>query len=85
MPAKHARVEQLPRTTHKIKNAAKDSNIWYYTDQLSPRGIQTLARFYVGQVDHIAILDSPELSAEVDAYVNLFRDIRGILPTRQKS
>lgn len=85
MHAKNALVEQFPRTKDKIKKDAKDSNIWYYTDQLSPRGIQTLARFYVGQVDHVVILDSPELSAEVDAYVNLFRDIRGILPTRQKS
>lgn len=85
MHAKNHLIEQFPRTKEKITKDAKDSNVWYYTDRLTPRGIETLARFYVGQVDHVTLLDCPELSARIDAYVNLFRKIRGVLPAAEQS
>ncbi len=69
MHAKNLLVEQFPRTKDKIQKDAKDSNVWYYTDQLTERGLEALARFYVGQADHITLLDSPQLSARIDAYI----------------
>ena len=67
MYAKNLLIEQYPRTKEDITKDANDNNVWYYSAKIS--GLDALARFYIGLVDHIKIIDSTELRAYIDTYI----------------
>lgn len=70
MYARNLLVEEFPRTVKKVVHDGKDTDSWYYTDSLFPAGIDTLARIYVSNADHIEILDAPEVEKQARTYLD---------------
>jgi len=64
--AKNLLTEEYPSSKQAITPDSNDENVWYFNTTVYD--LHGVARFYVGLVDHIKILDAPELKAYIDEY-----------------
>ncbi len=59
MMAKNLLVEEFPKTSEYLQQHKGDSNIWYF--DTSVYSLEGVGRFCMGLIDHLEIIDSPEL------------------------
>lgn len=68
--AKNLLIEEFPRAKNCIKPHKGDDNVWYFDTEVYQ--LEGVGRFYMGLVNHIKILDAPELKQYVIDFIKKY-------------